>query len=124
MGWKTDWIEYQLFFKVGPSVDERGVGCSLGGWGSPNTGRILMRNPVLVATKHPAGSAGRRGCRQVRSPGDGGQRYFARHRLKRHSFREVSRSAGGWTVIAVYVGFADDGDLRMVGDFASAREAK
>jgi hypothetical protein len=53
MGWKSGWHRYRLYFKTGPSVGEVEVGCALGSWGSPNSGRILMRNPVLVATERP-----------------------------------------------------------------------
>ncbi len=49
MGFRTGWRKYQLSFRTGPSVSEVSVGCALGAWGNPNTGRILMRNPVLMA---------------------------------------------------------------------------
>jgi hypothetical protein len=53
MGFRTGWRKYQLFFKVGPSVREVAVGCALGAWGNPNTGRLSIRNPRLVAIEPP-----------------------------------------------------------------------
>ncbi len=53
MGFRTGWRKYQLTFKTGPSIPAVIVGCALGAWGSPNTGRILMRNPVLVTAEPP-----------------------------------------------------------------------
>jgi len=51
--WTNEWKKYHLLFKAGPTVPDFGVGCSLGGWGSPNSGRILFRNPSLVFTLDP-----------------------------------------------------------------------
>jgi len=56
MGFKSGWRKYQLSFKTGPSVREVAVGFALGAWGSPNTGRILLRNPVLLAADKPRSS--------------------------------------------------------------------
>lgn len=105
MGWKTDWHQYQLFFKVGPSVDEVAVGCALGGWGSPNTGRILMRNPVLVATKHPQGVPGVADVDKFDLQAMADARF--RSPQAKEAFNPLKYPVGrGWTVIAVYVGFA------------------
>ena len=104
MGWKTDWHQYQLFFKVGPSVDEVAVGCALGGWGSPNTGRILMRNPVLVPTEHPQGVPGVADVDKFDLQAMADARFGSPQ--AKEAFNPLKYPVGrGWTVIAVYLGF-------------------
>ena len=51
MGFKGGWHKYQMSFKTGTAVREVGVGFALGTWGSPNTGRILLRNPLAPAAQ-------------------------------------------------------------------------
>lgn len=53
MGWRNGWRTFHLFFKTGPRVRNVAVGCALGAWGSPNTGRMLFRKPTLVPTAEP-----------------------------------------------------------------------
>jgi hypothetical protein len=53
LGWTNGWRKFHLFFKTGPKVREVAVGCALGAWGSPNTGRMQFRKPTLVATTEP-----------------------------------------------------------------------
>jgi hypothetical protein len=52
-GWSSDWRKLALLFRAGSKVPDVLVGCSLGRWGAPNTGQILIRNPALVAVTDP-----------------------------------------------------------------------
>jgi hypothetical protein len=105
MGWKAGWHEYQLTFKVGPSVREVSVGVSLGTWGSPNTGKVLVRNPILTAAEEPHALKGdlndfekydlqRLADKRFNSPG------------AKEAFAPAKYPPGRfWTVAAVYLGF-------------------
>ena len=54
LDWREDWRTLRLSFRTGVKVPEVLVGFGLGSWGRPNTGRVLVRNPVLVASDGPA----------------------------------------------------------------------
>ena len=53
LNWSSDWQKYHVLFKAGPMVPDFMVGCSLGGWGTPNTGHLLFRKPMLVSVNDP-----------------------------------------------------------------------
>ena len=53
LGWNAGWRTFHLFFKTGPQERDVTIGCALGGWGSPNTGRMRFRNPTLVWIEKP-----------------------------------------------------------------------
>jgi hypothetical protein len=53
LDWSPEWQKYHVLFNAGPMVPDFMVGYSLGGWGSPNTGRVLFRKPVLVTVTDP-----------------------------------------------------------------------
>jgi len=54
--WNDDWQQYHAVFRAGERVNDFMVGCALGHWGEPNSGRFLFRNPVLVPTNDPQAS--------------------------------------------------------------------
>ncbi len=49
IGWSNGWQKVQMWFKTGEKVRQVDLGLRLGVWGSPNTGRVLIRNLALVA---------------------------------------------------------------------------
>jgi hypothetical protein len=53
LDWSPEWQKYHVLFNAGAMVPDFVVGYSLGGWGSPNTGRVLFRKPVLVTVTDP-----------------------------------------------------------------------
>lgn len=54
LGWTEDWKKLRLTFRAGVKVPDVLIGFGLGNWGRPNTGRLLIRNPTLVATEGQA----------------------------------------------------------------------
>ena len=54
LGWSDDWRTLRLTFRAGVKVPDVLIGFGLGNWGRPNTGRLLIRNPNLVATGAPS----------------------------------------------------------------------
>jgi hypothetical protein len=52
VGWSDDWRKLHVTFRTGSMVPDVFVGISLGWWGGPNTGRVLIRNPLLVPAPH------------------------------------------------------------------------
>ncbi len=53
LDWSNEWQKYHVLFHAGEMVPDFLVGCSLGGWGSPNTGHLLFRKPVLLSVADP-----------------------------------------------------------------------
>ena len=104
MGWANGWRKFQLFFKTGPRVRDVAVGCALGSWGSPNTGRMLFRKPILVPSAEPQSfqESSDRENRDLEEMAD--SRFGAAG--AEEAFRPAeSPSGSGWTVVAVYAGF-------------------
>jgi hypothetical protein len=102
MGWRSGWRTYELLFKTGPAVREVAVGLALGSWGSPNTGKIQLRNPVLVVAKEPQMSA------EIDDPEKYDLQMLADSRFRSSEAKEAFYPAKyppgtRWSVLAVYL---------------------
>jgi hypothetical protein len=55
MGWTTGWHRIGMYFKAGAEKRKIVLGCGLGVWGHPNTGRLSFRQLSLVRVEGPKG---------------------------------------------------------------------
>ena len=108
IGWQSGWQKVSLFFKAGTKVKEVVVGCSIGNWGSPNTGRILFRNPTLLPVAAPphleASSTGE--VKDSRDLDELAEKYSGRLGAGSNPSPPASYAFLGkpWTVVAAYLG--------------------
>jgi hypothetical protein len=109
LDWSTDWQNYHLLFNAGTMVPDFVVGCSLGGWGSPNTGHLLFRKPVLVSVGDPDALRKRSG---LEVEGGYDLEGLAEKRYVRLSAQGTEASRGArnsmwskrWTIVALNAG--------------------
>ncbi len=104
MGFRTGWRKYQLTFKTGPSIPEVAVGCALGAWGNPNSGRLLMRNPMLIAVGPPKAGEEFEDLEKYDLQKLADSR-FPSGEAKEAFFPPKYPRGRGWTVGAIYGGF-------------------
>jgi len=106
LGWAEDWRILRLTFRVGVKIPEVVIGFGLGNWGRPNTGRLRIRNPTLVATEGQATVVGSPEIDVEDNPDleKIAETKFAQLYALREEKPAVAsnRFAARWTVVAVY----------------------
>jgi hypothetical protein len=104
LGFAAAWRTFHLFFKTGPQERDVTLGCALGGWGSPNTGKIRLRNPALVAIEKPPASKISSNLEKDDLEAMATKR-FGGPEAQRAYLPPVYRLGRRWTVSAVYAAF-------------------
>ena len=110
LNWSEDWQTLRLSFRTGEKVPEVVVGFGLGNWGRPNTGRLLVRNPVLLASDGPAAIRRSADLEVEDNPDLEGiaetkyrQLYALREQEKPASSNPTNGLLGArWTIVALY----------------------